>query len=96
MQVLLGIVGACCVLAGYTVMNTGIYAVNLGIARPGHAGADFTLLSSISMLGGTIGASAGLFIAGAGGYGTALVFGLLVAVAGVVTCRTHPLLSARR
>ncbi|KIC70611.1 MULTISPECIES: MFS transporter [Kocuria] len=96
MQVLLGIVGACCVLAGYTVMNTGIYAVNLGIARPGHAGADFTLLSSISMLGGTIGASAGLFIADAGGYGTALVFGLLVAVAGVVACRTHPLLSARR
>ncbi|RKQ36554.1 MFS transporter [Kocuria tytonis] len=95
-QVLLGIVGACGVLAGYTVMNTGIYAVNLDISRPGHAGADFTLLSSISMLGGTIGASAGLFLASAAGYGVALLVGLVVAVAGAVACRSHPLLARAR
>ena len=92
-QVLLGVVGACGVLAGYTVMNTGIYAVNLGISRPGHAGADFTLLSSISMLGGTVGASAGLFLASAAGYGTSLLLGLAVAVVGVLACRSHPLLA---
>ncbi|WP_369061285.1 MFS transporter [Kocuria rhizophila] len=92
-EVLLGILGACCVLAGYTIMNTGMYAVNLDLARPGHAGADFTLLSSIAMLGGTIGASAGLSVAGAAGYGTALVAGLLAAAAGVLVCRSHPLLA---
>ncbi|MDO4918460.1 MFS transporter [Kocuria sp.] len=94
-QVALGVVGACCVLAGYTVMNTGIYAVNLDISRPGHAGADFTLLSSISMLGGTIGAWAGLTLAAFAGYGVSLVAGLVIALLGVLACRSHPLLGRR-
>lgn len=92
-QVAFGVVGACCVLAGYTVMNTGIYAVNLDISRPGHAGADFTLLSSLSMLGGTIGASAGLVLASVTGYGVSLVLGLALAVLGALVCRSHPLLA---
>lgn len=95
LQVPLGVVGACGVLAGYTVMNTGIYAVNLDLARPGCAGADFTLLSSIGMLGGSVGAWAALFLAGMAGYGASLVFGLAVSVAGVIVCRSHPLLARR-
>ena len=68
---------------------------NLDLARPGCAGADFTLLSSIGMLGGSVGAWAALFLAGMAGYGASLVFGLAVSVAGVIVCRSHPLLARR-
>lgn len=85
----LAVFGTCLVLSGYTVMNTGIYAVNLNLARPAHAGADFTLLTSISMLAGTIGAWAGLLVASFAGYGVAAMFGLAIAVGGVAMCRRH-------
>lgn len=83
------VAGTCLVLAGYTVTTTGIYAVNLNLARPHHAGADFTLLTSISMFTGTVGAWAGLFIAAMAGYSVAAVVALAVAVAGILVCRSH-------
>lgn len=85
----LAVVGTCLVLAGYTVMTTGIYAVNLNLSRPAHAGADFTLLTSISMLAGTIGAWAGLLMASFGGYAVAAAFGLAAAAVGIAVCRRH-------
>lgn len=82
-----GVVGTSCVLAGYTVMNTGIYAVNLGLARSENPGGDFTLLTSISMLGGTVGAWAGLTVAALSNYGVALAIGLLCAGVGIAVSR---------
>ena len=79
----LGVVGTSCVLAGYTVMNTGIYAVNLTLAREHHAGGDFTLLTSIAMFGGTIGSWAGLTVSGASNYAVALLGGLACTALGV-------------
>ncbi|KAA9394042.1 MFS transporter [Kocuria coralli] len=86
---ILAAVGACLVLSGYTVMNTGIYAVNLNLSRPSHAGADFTLLTSISMLAGTIGAWAGLLTASVTGYGMAAASGLAAVAVGIAVCRHH-------
>ena len=83
------VVGACLILAGYTVLNAGMYAVNLDLARPDHAGTDFTLLSSLNMLAGTIGAWAGLTVAAFTGYPVSLLLGLAVAVAGILTTRRH-------
>lgn len=85
----MAVVGACLVLAGYTVMTTGIYAVNLDLSRPAHAGADFTLLTSISMLAGTVGAWAGLLVASLTGYAVAALFGLGMAAVGIAVCRHH-------
>lgn len=86
-ELVLGVVGTSCVLAGYTIMNTGIYAVNLGLARSENPGGDFTLLTSISMLGGTVGAWAGLTVAALSNYGVALALGLLCAGAGIAVSR---------
>lgn len=89
LRVVLAVIGTCAVLSGYTVMNTGIYAVNLDLSRRSHAGADFTLLTSISMLAGTVGAWAGLMVAAYAGYAAAAVFGLLAAGLGIAVCRHH-------
>lgn len=87
LEVAFGVLGTSCVLAGYTVMNTGIYAVNLGLARSENPGGDFTLLTSISMLGGTVGAWAGLTVAAYSNYGVALAVGLLTAGLGISVSR---------
>lgn len=83
------VLGACLILAGYTVANTGMYAVNLDLSRPDHAGTDFTLLSSLNMLAGTIGAWAGLTVAAFTGYPISLLVGLVVAAAGILTAQRH-------
>lgn len=83
------VLGACLILSGYTVMNTAVYAVNLDLARPTRAGADFTLLSSIGMFAGTVGAWAGLLAASMTGYAVTVVLGLAVAAAGMIVCRRH-------
>ncbi|MDN5703621.1 MAG: hypothetical protein L0H00_11675 [Micrococcales bacterium] len=69
--------------------NTGMYAVNLDLSRPDHAGTDFTLLSSLNMLAGTIGAWAGLTVAAFTGYPISLLVGLVVAAAGILTAQRH-------
>lgn len=89
------VTGACLVLSGYTVLNTGMYAVNLDLSRPDHAGTDFTLLSSLNMLAGTIGAWAGLTVAAFTGYPAALLAGLALAAAGVLVARRHQRLWGR-
>ncbi|WP_186304419.1 MFS transporter [Kocuria palustris] len=83
------VAGACLLLAGYTVLNTGMYAVNLDLCRTGHAGTDFTLLSCLAMLAGTIGAWAGLSAAAATGYLVAILLGLAVTAAGIVVVQRH-------
>ena len=87
LELAFGVLGTSCVLAGYTIMNTGIYAVNLGLARTENPGGDFTLLTSISMLGGTVGAWAGLTIAAYSNYGVALAVGLACAGLGIAVSR---------
>lgn len=87
LELMLGVVGSSCVLVGYTVMNTGIYAVNLGLAREQNPGGDFTVLTSIGMFGGTVGAWAGLTVAAHSNYGVALTAGLLCAGAGIAVSR---------
>lgn len=87
LELTFGVLGTSCVLAGYTIMNTGIYAVNLGLARAENPGGDFTLLTSISMLGGALGAWAGLTVAAYSNYGVALALGLLCAGLGIAVSR---------